>query len=208
MTTRWPGGHYTMHAYGSSRAYVDNFVIESNIAWRHGVFLIGGGRPSRNIMVRENYLYRVPMQIGYSAPYNENCDVAGNVLFRSGLSVRHYRTGSVRDNLIVDGRLDLAGEGEIQTQNNTVAPDRTSREVRPVLLPNKYDQRRANLAIFNWNKQKEVWVPAGDFLKDGERLRLLDPLDFYSKPVWEGQCEAGGFRVPMTDEFAVFVVLK
>src|SRR5438309_1818301 len=40
------GGHgYTMHAYGSSRAYVDNFRLLQNIAYKGGSFLIGGGRP-------------------------------------------------------------------------------------------------------------------------------------------------------------------
>ena len=208
MTTRWPGGHYTMHAYGSSRAYVDNFVIENNIAWRHGNFLVGGGRPSENIVVRHNYLYRVPMQIGYSAPHNEDCEIAGNLLFRSGILVNRYRAGAVHDNFIVGGRLNVTGEGNVETRKNVVLGDQTPDEARPILLPNKYDERRANLAIFNWNKEVQVRVPAGGFLKDGERFRLMDPLDFYGKPVFEGKCEGDGFLVPGTDEFAVFVVLK
>ena len=63
------GGYgYTMHAYGSKRAYVDNYLIEGNIAYKANMFLIGGGRPSHDIRVLENYLYGVSMQIGYSAP--------------------------------------------------------------------------------------------------------------------------------------------
>jgi hypothetical protein len=208
MTTRWPGGHYTMHAYGSSRAYVDEFLIEDNIAWRHGTFLVGGGRPSRNIVVRSNYLYRVPMQIGYNAPHNEDCEVFDNLLFQSGLSVNRYEAGTVRNNLIVSGGLNITGEGSVKSQDNDVLSDRMPEKPRAILLPNKYDENRANLAVFNWQKEAKVRVPAGDFLRNGERFRLVDPLDFYGEPVLEGKCEGGGFIVPMGDEFGVFVVLK
>src|SRR5262249_25038322 len=62
------GGHgYTLHAYGSKRAYVDNFRIEGNVAYNAGTFLVGGGRPSHHIRVLDNYLYGVSMKIGYSA---------------------------------------------------------------------------------------------------------------------------------------------
>jgi hypothetical protein len=208
MTTRWPGGHYTMHAYGSSRAYVDNYVIEDNIAWRHGTFLVGGGRPSQNIVVRRNYLYRVPMQIGYNAPHNEYCEILGNVMFRCGMSVNGYSAGVVRDNLIVEGELRVNGEGNVETQANMVVRKELPEVARVIVLPNKYDEKRAHLAVFNWQKLAQVTVPAGGFLKDGDRFRLMDPLNFYGKPVFEGKCENGRIVVPLVDEFAVFVVLK
>jgi hypothetical protein len=208
MTTRWPGGHYTMHAYGSSRAYVDNFVIEQNIAWRHGPFLVGGGRPSKSILVRSNYLYRVPMQIGYSAPHNEDCQITDNMVFGAGITVNRYNTGVVRGNLVVGGGLSITGEGAVESENNVVLQDRIPEEAHPILLPNKYDPKRANLAVFNWKKDPTVRVPAGDFLKPGERVRLIDPLDFYGGPVLETNCEGAGFNVPMKDEFGVFVVVK
>ena len=208
MTTRWPGGHYTMHAYGSSRAYVDNFVIEDNIAWRHGTFLVGGGRPSRDIVVRRNYLYQVPMQIGYNAPHNENCEVTGNVVFRSGVSVNRYKAAIVRGNLIVEGGLSVGGEGNIDVSDNELLRGQMPKQPRLVLLPNKYDESRAHLAIFNWHKQAEVTVPAGRFLKEGDRFCLKDPLDLYGEPLLEGRCRDGEFVVPMNGEFGVFVMVR
>ena len=54
------GGHgYTLHAYGSARAYVDNYLVAGNIAYAADTFLIGGGRPSHNIRVRDNVLHGV-----------------------------------------------------------------------------------------------------------------------------------------------------
>jgi hypothetical protein len=148
------------------------------------------------------------MQIGYSAPHNEDCEVAGNLLFRSDILVNRYKAGAVYDNFIVGGRLNVTGEGEVETQKNVVSSDPIPDEARPILLPNKYDERRANLAVFNWNKEPQVRVPAGGFLNDGERFRLMDPLDFYGEPLFEGKCEGDGFHVPGTDEFAVYIVLK
>ncbi len=131
-----------------------------------------------------------------------------NLLFRSGILVNRYKAGTVYDNFIVGGVLNVTGEGNAQTRKNVASSDQMPDEARPILLPNKYDERRANLAIFNWNKEAQVRVPAGDFLNDGERFRLMDPLDLYGEPVFEGKCEGNGFYVPGTDEFAVFVVLK
>ena len=52
---------------GSSRAYVDNYLLSGNICYDAGPFLVGGGRPSHNIRVLDNYLYNINMQIGYAA---------------------------------------------------------------------------------------------------------------------------------------------
>ena len=41
------GGYgYTLHAYGSKQAYVDNYVVRRNVCYNGGPFLIGGGRPA------------------------------------------------------------------------------------------------------------------------------------------------------------------
>ncbi len=207
MSTRWSGGQYTMHAYGSSRAYVDNFTIESNIAWRHGTFLVGGGRPSTSIVVRRNYLYKVPMQIGYNAPHNEDCQIAENVIFRSSLNVKRYKKGVVQKNLIVGG-LSVTGQGQVEQKDNLVLKDRLPKGSRAVLLVNKYDSGRANLAIFNWNRAASVSVDVSGFLKPGEAFRLMDPLDFHGKPVVEAKCDGKTINVPVAGEFAVFVMLK
>jgi hypothetical protein len=39
------------------------------------------------------------MQIGYRAPHNEDCDIAGNLLFRSGIVVNRCKKGAVHEQL-------------------------------------------------------------------------------------------------------------
>ena len=184
------GGYsYTMHAYGSRRAYVDNYVIEGCIAYAAGAFLVGGGRPSRGIRVLDNALYGVPMQIGYNAPHNEDCEVRGNVIANAGMHIKKYKKVVNQDNLVL------------------AKADARPAEPRIVFRPNKYDRNRAHLAIFNWQKSPQVEVAVGEFMKEGERYRLHHPKRLFGKPVHEGACQSGRIVVPMDGEFAAYVVL-
>lgn len=183
-------GSYSVHAYGSEQAYVNNFLLEENICYNQGPFLIGGGRPSRNIRALRNYLYNVDMRIGYAAPYNENCEVRDNVIVNGGLNIDRYRTATQQGNLIV-------AKGQDRPQG-----------VKTLLLPNRYDENRAHLVIYNWEKVEMVEVSVAPFLRDGDLYRLMDPQDFFGRPAAQGKCSGATIRVPMKGEFAVFVTLK
>lgn len=186
------GRSYTMHAYGSSRAYVDNYLIEGNVAYDGGTFLVGGGRPSRNIRMFDNYLYRVGMQIGYSAPQNENCEIRNNLIVSGGLSIINYREVVQEGNVVV-------GSGQ---------PRPADAPARVVVRPSRYDPQRAHVIVFNWTKTAEVEVRPDGFLKAGDTFRLLNPCDVYGKPAVEGQSSGGPVNVPIPGEFAAFVLLK
>src|SRR5207302_7302281 len=96
------GGHgYTVHAYGSSRADVNNYLFEGNVCYHAGTFLVGGGKPSRNIGVFKNYLHGVSMQVGYAAPHNEDCVVRDNVIADGRLAVTKYRKVVNEGNLVL-----------------------------------------------------------------------------------------------------------
>ncbi|MGD0092656.1 MAG: right-handed parallel beta-helix repeat-containing protein [Planctomycetota bacterium] len=183
-------GTYTLHAYGSKNAYVDNYVAEENIVYDKGPFLIGGGRPSHNIVSRRNCLYGVPMRIGYDAPENEDCEVRDNVIVNSELQITKYKKAVNEGNVIIGKN------------------DKRPAEPRTVFLPNKYDPGRAHVAVCNFAHVPQVPVQMAQFLKAGDKVRLLDPRDFYGKPVWEGTAAAETLDVPTPGEFAVYVVLK
>ncbi len=189
MSCRYDGT-YTMHAYGSERAYVDDYLVEQNICYGKGPFLIGGGRPSRDIRVVGNYLYDVSMRIGYTAPYNDNCEVS--------------------DNVIVNGELDITKYKKVVQSGNLVIKKGEKRPAgtKSVLLANRFDRNRAHLVIYNWDRAEKVALKAEPFLADGESFCLMDPQDLFGEPVARGRCRAGAISVPVEGEFAVFVVLK
>ena len=183
-------GSYSVHAYGSEQAYVNNFLLEENICYDRGPFLVGGGRPSRNIRALRNHLYNVDMRIGYAAPYNENCEI--------------------RDNVIVNGQLNISGYRQVTQQGNLVVARDQERPkgVKTFLLPNRYDENRAHLVIYNWEKADTLEVRAAPFLRDGDSYRLMDPQDFFGRPAAQGKCSGATIRVPVKGEFTAFVVLK
>jgi hypothetical protein len=198
-------GNYSNAAqfYGSSRAYVDNFHIEGNIAFgprqeggRH-TFLIGGGRGSRNLAVSDNVLYEVPMQIGYTAKDSQDCLVEGNTIIRRGLTIRGFQEVTKRNNRVWHGE--------------TKDPPPQSAAV--VLRPSKYDPNRANMAVMNWPKSKQVEVDVSGFLQPGDGFRIQNVLDFFGPSVASGVYHGKPVAVPMPleertgqGEFCAFVI--
>jgi hypothetical protein len=187
MTCRYDGS-YTMHAYGSARAYVNNYLATQNICYAPGPFLLGGGRPSHGIRVYGNYLYGIDMRIGYGAPWNEDCDIRDNVVVNGRLEIERYRSAVQENNLIV-------GKNDVRPAQN-----------KSVLLPNKYDPDRAHLVIYNWDKAETVDVDAGRFAKDGDVIELFDPKDPFGNPTATPTRRNGIIRVPIHEEFTVFLV--
>ncbi len=186
------GGYgFTLHAYGSKRAYVDNYLVRNNVCYNAGQFLIGGGRPSHNIRVIGNLLYNVGMQIGYNAPFNEDCEVSGNMIFQGGLDVIHYK--------------------KVVNRNNTVIARGGPRPAKPSLvmvLPYRLDPDRANVVIFNWGGQSKAAANLASVLRLGTRFRLLEPRNFYGKPVLVGEYMGKEIEVPVEGEFAAYVLTK
>lgn len=189
MTCRYDGS-YTMHAYGSERAYVDNFLVEENICYNKGPFLIGGGRPSKNIRVFKNFLYGIDMRIGYNAPYNENCEIQDNIIINGDLSIILYKK--------------VVSEGNLVVKKEQKRPS----GVKSILLPNRYDRRRAHLVIYNWDKAKNVKIKAEPFLKNGDSFRLMDPQNIFGNPIFEGTYTGDDIELPLKTEFAVFALFR
>lgn len=207
LKTRWGNGQYSMHAYGSARAYVNNFLIEQNIAYGPASFLVGGGRPSHGIRVLNNYVHGHGMQIGYSAPENEDAEIVGNLVVRGGISINRYKKVLAKDNTVIGGGIGFNNCQGVEQENNRLLNQPPADPVI-VLQPNAYDPNRANLAIFNFAKAEQVAVNVADFLKPGEVYRLMDPEDLYGEPVAKGTCEGPTISVPLKEEFGVFVVFK
>lgn len=182
-------GQQTLQAYGSENAYVDNFVCEDNVAYGIGRFLIGGGRPSRNIRVQRNHLYQVDMQLGYDAPHNEDCELRGNRIFRGSLVIQKYRT------VIQDGNW-IFKEGERPTADEHF------------VLPNRYEPGRAHLVLYNWSGAASAAVPVGKVLIDGEAWVAHDPKRMHGEAVATGAVADGRITVPTPGEFQVYVLRR
>jgi hypothetical protein len=205
-------GNFSMHIY-TEGGFVDNYLVEHNIAYNTGIFLIGGlmKRPSHNIRLRRNFFYNTPVRMGYTATTNEGGEFVGNVVVNDDLQIHGWIESVCKDNLIVNGQVvkEIA-DGVTFENNETVSgQELLARGPLVILRPNKYDPNRANLAIFNWKRDKIVTLDASAFLKDGDGFRLVDPLHFHDAPVEWGFCKEGKITVRMYRmEFAAFVMFR
>lgn len=98
----------------------------------------------------------------------------------------------------------VVSEDNLILANNEPKPSGT----KVILRVNKYDPRRANVALFNWSRQSTVDVDVSALLKAGDGFRLLNPRDFYGSPVLTGRVSGPKIKVPMDGEFAAFVLMK
>jgi hypothetical protein len=198
-------GNYstTIQAYGSDRAEVSGYRIEGNIAFapvkqgdRQRV-LIGGGQPSRRIIASNNVLFEVPLEVGYTAPYNEDAVVTGNWIVDAGLSINRFK--------------------QVTESGNTLIPLGAKRSDRPadiVLRRSRYVPDRAHLAILNWERKAAVEVDLSTVLTRGQEYSIMSALDFFGKPIVMGRFDGRPVAVPVPreprtgdGEFCAFVVL-
>jgi hypothetical protein len=211
LSTLSAGGQCAIQAYGSgdgAKSYTNNFLVTDNIAFNAGQFLIGGGRPSGGLKVHRNYIYGVPMWVGYYwSDRNDDCDVRDNYVANQNLNFFNFTKIEQSGNTVINGETKFHKTRDSFTaEKGQPAPA----EAKVVLLPNKYDPARANLAIFNWKKETQVEVPFKGFLKPGEKFRVMDSKKFFGEPVFRGLVDDNGMaKVPMgAAEFGAFVVVK
>lgn len=183
-------GSYSLHAYGSPKASVDNFVVEDNV-FAVGPALMGGEGVSRNNRVLRNFTGDTNLMLGYTWS-KEAVDY------------------EVRDNVVIDGRLVYNNCTNLKESGNieVIHPAPRLTEIQTALLPNKYDPGRAHLVVVNWPGKAEVTAPVAPFLKKGDRFRLMSPIDFFGKPVMEGTCEGETLTVPTPKGLNAYVLLK
>jgi uncharacterized protein (TIGR03437 family) len=63
--------------------------------------------------------------------------------------------------------------------------------------PNKYEQGRANIVIYNWDMQDSVKVSLSGVLKPGTAYEVRDAENFFAGPVASGTFDGSPVTVPM-----------
>ncbi len=66
------------------------------------------------------------------------------------------------------------------------------------VLPNKYESKRANIIIYNWQNLPSVSVDLSHVLSNGDQYAVQDAQNFYGPPVAQGTYMGGIVSVPMT----------
>ncbi len=66
------------------------------------------------------------------------------------------------------------------------------------IQPNQYEQKRANITIYNWNLSASVAVDLSSVLSVNDQYVILDAQNFYGPAVASGTYEGGTVSIPMT----------
>lgn len=217
---------YNLHAYGSSRAYVNGFHVEGNIFFG-GTVLIGGGKPSERIAFINNTTYRAETRFGYNAPYNVDVVCKGNY-FAGGLTVHRYRRAVVMDNEFVanaSGNAVLPEGGTFEQfqwdrnryviqsaqklhqwraktgfdKNSALQIETGGRPKRNHIFvrPNQYEPGRANVAVYNWEGKPTTAIDLKGALTPGQHFEIRNVQDLYGEPVARGVYDGMPITVPL-----------
>lgn len=66
------------------------------------------------------------------------------------------------------------------------------------VTPNKYEQKRAHVIIYNWDLSPSVDVNLTGVLSPGDQFLIQDAQNFYGSPVVSGTYSGGMVSIPMT----------
>jgi len=209
------GFGWSMHAYGSARAYVDNFTITDNITYdARNDFLVGGGRPSKGIRLADNFFHGASVRVGYTAKDNEDVAFVRNILCKGRLAFNNYQKVDFEENTLLATAIEKSTVKEFQDRGNKTVAQADLAGTKPVVFfrANKYDPRRAHVAVYNPAAKDAagaatVRVDAGAVLKDGQKFRLMNPRDLWGKASLTSVARGGNIDVPVKGELAVYVLL-
>ncbi len=189
-----------IHAYGSERAYLNNFHIEGNILFDNGIIFkgynrnihIGGGRIAENPVVIDNYSYFDPTQsekgIGAEVGYDKGCKnslVRGNIFSAERSNAFWLKS----DGAEVTGNTFL---GKLQGcdpkafPHNVYCGTTRPKGMQVFVRPNKYEPGRANICVFNWDNLEEASADVSKVLAPGDAYEIRDAQNFFGPAVAAG----------------------
>jgi hypothetical protein len=180
------------HAYGSTKAYLDNFYLEGNTIFMNGEIgadgerniLIGGDGIAHNPQLVSNYLYYGPtgpgsaFKLGYGAPCS-NPIVTGNYCANG----TQFYCGS----MTISGNTFYGGVSFSKNQfaANTFLTSRPT-GTQVFVRPNLYEAGRANITVYNWNDLDTVNVGLGSIMTVGDSYEVRNAQNFFGPPVLTG----------------------
>jgi hypothetical protein len=198
-----------VHAYGSDAAYLDNLLLDGNVAFNNGLIarkydrniLIGGGRVAQHPVLVGNHTYysrglrNGQNNVGYLAGCAD-LDARDNYFVGSefGFALEMVNcTGSLEHNTFV-GEL-RAVEGTTLINHPTVKdrfPQNTYIEQQPTgvrvfVRPSPTERGRANIIVYNWAHERSVAADLSQAgLEVGSKYEIRDAQNYFEAPIATG----------------------
>jgi hypothetical protein len=207
--------------YGTGRASMINVTMEGNTFFNNGEMSliqgtrkefpqihVGGGSPIINPRLLANYVYTPAWAVKATSNIggSENALLEDNYLVCPGADKRvAMDTQTLGQNkgiqmarntfvgMIVGFTPDQYGIENVQI------PERPATGKKVFVRKNRYEEGRANITIFNWEKSDKVDVEVGHIgLRNGDAYEVRDVQDYFGKPVAVGKYDGKPVVIPMT----------
>ena len=223
----------------SHRGYVQGYHIEGNVLFDTGMWnlMVSTSKfPLERIVIRDNFMYRKPLDYGGSVLLGAYGGVIKDAVIRGNTII----ASDAADEAIKIGKfewLDIAGNTFYGQVNGILQSDfRDNRFLteRPKGLqittrPNKYQPGRGHVIVYNWDKLPYVEADLSRILPDGTPYEVRDAQNYFGRPAAKGVFDGTPVKLPMNmtkvaqpvgdvphirhrfnhtaPEFAVFVVI-
>jgi hypothetical protein len=195
-----------IQVYGSSAAYLDNFIIDGNsifddtlLSSNHDGYeiLLGGDSLAHNPVITNNYTYQGLTGGANNIGYDAGCTngTVENNYFGGGL----MKWGCI--NTTVTGNTFY---GSTQFAQSTY-PNNTYYSSKPpgptvFVRPNRYEPGRANITIFNWRLASTVAVDLSSTgLAVGAGFAIIDAQNPLGPALFTGTYLGSPIQVPMNN---------
>ncbi|NLD98597.1 MAG: hypothetical protein GX640_01870, partial [Fibrobacter sp.] len=195
------GYGFGIHAY-TENGDIQGFNFERNVWFRTGAsvsgsstlgqsdgLLIGGLQPVDRVTVRENYSW-VPdpnarsVRFGWgSTVENKFIDVNDNYFVGNVVTQGLWKSAEVEGNHFFGA---VIGPEPSDFPNNSFSKQLPT-GTKTVLHQNKYDPRRIDVIIYNWNKDNLVPVNLDTMLSPGTDFTVHSIFDLWGEPVLNGK---------------------
>lgn len=180
--------------------FVNSVIFQNNTVWNNNPsgrnLVISHDTPSieSKFSIDNNYYYKSFMGYPYwhfkinyygtagSTPTSRYGDFAYNKTSGSQVTAYSYTGKSWVDTFPFDAHstyIDAAPTG-----------------LKVFFQPNRYDSKRANLVIYNWDQANTVSVNLGSFLNSGDTYELRNVQDYFGDVI-TGTYAGGNLQVPM-----------
>ncbi|HWR50109.1 MAG TPA: hypothetical protein VN428_03325 [Bryobacteraceae bacterium] len=199
-----------LHVYSFSDL-MQNFHIEGNVAFNNGRlasdtestnYRVSGEMPPKNIVFKNNHSYFSPEIAGGDVVLGSNngctnLTVTGNYFIalkgRALVKPSACRDITLQRNVFLGATVGVSRTGFPDNAYLTEVP----KGVETFIRPNRYEQGRAHIVIYNWDRADTVPVDVSAILRKGDYFELRDAQNPLGEPVLKGIYESLPLSLPM-----------
>lgn len=205
------GYGFGIHAYTEGGS-IQGFDLIENVWFRAGASrpgsstegtsdncLIGGLQPVARTQLIGNHSWAPEtssrnVRIGWGGSVqNEDITVIDNYFVGYIGFQGHWESGTIHGNTF---HSETGGIHHPDYPNNTY-DDQLPSGSRVVVQPNDYDERRADLIIYNFDDADTVTVDLSNVLEEGVSFEIFSVFDLQGTPVFSGSYGGADIEVPM-----------